>query len=55
MSSIHPFMRIQNLKIWRICMSQKRRHKNDITSMETGVCRQHYSMNNPLLLKVTMI
>ena len=24
--------------------------RKDVTCMETGVCRQHYSMNNPLLL-----
>ena len=23
---------------------------NDVTYMETGVCRQHYSMNNPLIV-----
>ena len=26
------------------------RHKNDVTYMETGVCRQHYSMNSIILL-----
>ena len=24
--------------------------KNDVAYIETGVCRQHYSMNNPLIL-----
>ena len=28
---------------------RKRRNKNDVTYMETGVCRQHYSMNHRLI------
>ena len=24
-------------------------HRKDVTYMKTGVCRQHYSMNNPLI------
>ena len=45
------FMRIQNLvTIWEICASQKRRYKNDVTHMETSVCRHNYSVNNPLFL-----
>ena len=37
-------------QFWRIYVTQKRRHKNDVTCMETGVCRQHYYMNNRLIL-----
>ena len=47
------FMWIQNLvTILDICASQKRRHKNDVTYVETGVCRQHYSMINHLIYSV---
>ena len=30
-------------------MHHTRRHKNDVTYMETHVCRQHYSVNNGLI------
>ena len=52
------FFESHNIRTWRYdiphydvmsCL------QNGITYMETGVCRQHHSMNNRLILKETML
>ena len=58
MTAGHPcdlsilFVRIQNLVtiLEDLCVTEKT-SQNDITYMDTGVCRQHYSMNKPLIFQ----
>ena len=46
MRSIHPFYAIPKFgNRFGECVH----HRKDVTYKETGVCRQYYSLNNPLI------
>ena len=52
MSSIRPFLRIQNLEtiLENLCITERTSQK--LCNMEKGVSRHHYSMNTLLILDI---